>query len=97
MEWLQSNWIWIVLGGGFIAFHIFGHGGHRHGHGGGGGRDPARANDVTDATETEHTHSDAGEPGAAGPNDPASSASPGDTNRAVSPTPADEKRHKHGC
>lgn len=49
MEWLQTNWIWIALGLGFVAMHLFGHGGHgghgRHGHGrhGGGGdskRDP---------------------------------------------------------
>lgn len=31
MNWLQSNWIWLVVVGGFIAMHLFGHGGHRHG------------------------------------------------------------------
>jgi hypothetical protein len=40
MEWLQSNWIWIVLGFAFLAMHMFGHGGHggrggKGGHGGG--------------------------------------------------------------
>ena len=31
MEWLQNNWIWLAVAGGFIAMHLFGHGGHRHG------------------------------------------------------------------
>lgn len=31
MDWLQSNWIWLAVAGGFIAMHLFGHGGHRHG------------------------------------------------------------------
>jgi hypothetical protein len=33
MSWLLTNWIWILLGAAFIAFHLFGHGGHG-GHGG---------------------------------------------------------------
>ena len=31
MSWLASNWIWVVLVAGFLAFHLFGHG---RGHGG---------------------------------------------------------------
>lgn len=37
MIWLAENWLWVVLGGGFIGLHLFGHrmgggcGGHRHG------------------------------------------------------------------
>lgn len=31
MGWLSNNWIWILLIGGFIAMHAFG---HSHGHGG---------------------------------------------------------------
>ena len=31
MDWLQNNWIWLAVAGGFIAMHFFGHGGHRHG------------------------------------------------------------------
>ncbi|MFA5632601.1 MAG: hypothetical protein WC997_13905 [Porticoccaceae bacterium] len=36
MSWLAENWIWVVLGGGFIGMHLFGHrmgggcGGHGH-------------------------------------------------------------------
>lgn len=26
MGWLSSNWIWILVIGGFIALHVFGHG-----------------------------------------------------------------------
>ncbi len=33
MEWLASNWIWIVLAIGFFALHRLGRGGHRHGGG----------------------------------------------------------------
>lgn len=32
MQWVLDNWIWILLGGGMIAMHMFGHGGHG-GHG----------------------------------------------------------------
>jgi hypothetical protein len=37
MEWIAVNWFWILVFIGFIAMHIFGHGGHgsHHGHGGG--------------------------------------------------------------
>jgi len=34
MEWLSQNWIWVLLFAGFIAMHMFGHGGHgKHGNG----------------------------------------------------------------
>lgn len=40
MSWLADNWLWVVLGGGFIGMHLFGHrmgggccGGHAHGKG----------------------------------------------------------------
>jgi len=33
MEWLSQNWVWVLLGIGFAAMHMFGHGGHG-GHGG---------------------------------------------------------------
>ena len=28
MQWLLDNWIWILLGGGMIVMHLFGHGNH---------------------------------------------------------------------
>jgi len=31
MQWLTSNWIWIVAIAAIFAMHRFGHGGHRHG------------------------------------------------------------------
>lgn len=31
MNWLSSNWIWILLFA-FVAFHLFGHRYHRHGY-----------------------------------------------------------------
>lgn len=35
MTWIIDNWLVILLGVGFVAFHLFGHGGHGGGHGGG--------------------------------------------------------------
>jgi hypothetical protein len=35
MEWLSQNWVLVLLGIGFIAMHMFGHGGHA-GHGSSG-------------------------------------------------------------
>lgn len=32
MEWIQDNWLILLLGGGMVAMHLFG-----HGHGGHGG------------------------------------------------------------
>ncbi|HEX9753360.1 MAG TPA: hypothetical protein VGA46_07940 [Methyloceanibacter sp.] len=32
MQWVLDNWVWILLGGGMVAMHLFGHGGHG-GHG----------------------------------------------------------------
>ena len=37
MQWLLDNWIWVLLGGGMVAMHMFGHGKHGGGHGGGQG------------------------------------------------------------
>lgn len=33
MSWLAENWLWLLLGGGMVAMHLFG---HRHGGAGGG-------------------------------------------------------------
>lgn len=30
MDWLQSNWVWLIVIVFFVAVHMFGHG---HGHG----------------------------------------------------------------
>jgi hypothetical protein len=36
MQWIFDNWILILLGGGMLAMHLFGHKGHgSKGHGGG--------------------------------------------------------------
>ena len=37
MEWILDNWLLLLLGGGMIAMHLFGHGHGAHGGGGGGG------------------------------------------------------------
>ena len=34
MEWLSQNWVWVLFFAGFIAMHLFGHGGHGGGHDG---------------------------------------------------------------
>lgn len=28
MQWMLDNWVWILLGVGMVAMHMFGHGGH---------------------------------------------------------------------
>jgi hypothetical protein len=44
MEWLSQNWVWVLLFAGFIAMHMFGHGGHgSHGGRSGGRSDPKPA------------------------------------------------------
>lgn len=47
MEWFSQNWVWVLFFAGFIAMHMFGHGGHGHGRRGsasGGGPGPATNN-----------------------------------------------------
>ena len=36
MEWLLDNWVLVLFGGGMIAMHMFGHGGHGKSGGKGG-------------------------------------------------------------
>ena len=38
MNWLAANWLWIVIGVAFVAFHLVGHRGH-----GGHGSDQSKA------------------------------------------------------
>ena len=71
MEWLQNNWIWIALGGAFIAMHMFGHGGH----GGHNKRDPNSTDDATGAPGAGHPESTASK--VAGLNDPVPAAAVG--------------------
>jgi hypothetical protein len=97
MEWLQNNWFWFVLAAGFVAMHMFGHGGHRHGHGsrsGDGWRDPNPANGATDEPETEHAHSVSLASPATGSENQGLRAH---ANHAGAPTRAGENRHRHGC
>ncbi len=50
MQWLVTNWFWLLIGIAFVWMHLFGHGGHGghgchggHGeHGGHGGQNRAR-------------------------------------------------------
>ena len=32
MEWFLQNWVWVLFFAGFVAMHMFGHGGHGGGH-----------------------------------------------------------------
>jgi hypothetical protein len=97
MQWLQNNWFWLVLAVGFVAMHLFGHGGHRHGHRNRDWRNPNPENDRTDESGTEHAHSSGSAPAAAGSIDPELRALPAHAGHDNSPTPADGKRHRHGC
>ena len=33
MEWFSQNWVWVLFFVGFVAMHMFGHGGHGGSHG----------------------------------------------------------------
>lgn len=50
LEFLSSNWLWILLIGGMLFMHL-GHGGHG-GHGGGGGHRHSGDHSETSAGET---------------------------------------------
>ncbi len=45
MQWLVTNWLWVLIGIAFIAMHLFGHGGH-------GGSDRPQHDDAGDAEGT---------------------------------------------
>lgn len=59
MEWLQSNWFWVLILVVFIGAHLFGHGGHG-GHEGHGRRDdrkpPAGEGDDEKRRPAGHQH-----------------------------------------
>ncbi|WP_035919563.1 hypothetical protein [Leisingera aquimarina] len=44
MQWIVDNWLILLLGGGMVAMHLFGHG---HGGHGRGGRRKNTSNDRT--------------------------------------------------
>jgi len=57
MDWLSSNWVWILVVAFLVGMHLFGHGAHGGGHshagrgsgggcGGGRRRDPASPGDA---------------------------------------------------
>lgn len=57
MQWFVTNWFWVLVGGLFIAMHLFGHGGHggsgcHAGHGGTSGGDRPRASDQGSPDDT---------------------------------------------
>lgn len=47
MQWLVTNWFWMLVGIAFVAMHVFGHGGH----GGHGGSDRPRRGDAADTED----------------------------------------------
>jgi hypothetical protein len=56
MNWLASNWVWLLLIFGMFAMHFFSHGRHSHGHAGhhhGGRDDLDRSRDPTDGARPE--------------------------------------------
>ena len=42
MQWLVTNWFWLLIGIAFVAMHLFAHGGHA-GHGGGNSQPAGKA------------------------------------------------------
>jgi hypothetical protein len=100
MQWLQSNWIWVLLGFAVLAMHLFGHGGHGKSHGSGAGpgqRDGAGRNDAMAGPGAGHTHAGDNARGATSPTDPAPGSAPALGGPDAVPAPADGRRHRHGC
>lgn len=50
MQWIIDNWVLLLLGGGVIALHLFGHG---HGHGRGKHSGHSGAEDAPPASDAE--------------------------------------------
>ena len=102
MEWLQSNWIWLVFGVVMIGIHLFGYGrhghGHRHGNPGKENRDDSiSTREPTAAPLTDAAH--AGEAVLTVPvsNDQPPHNAPAQAARGLQPVPKDGQRHRHGC
>ena len=49
MQWIVDNWLILLLAGGMVAMHLFGHG-HGHGHG------PGARRKNTSNDRTGHVH-----------------------------------------
>ena len=98
MDWLWSNWIWIVFGVAMIAMHMFGHGSHgeHSGHTKYDQRDPSPPNEPTppraELASVNGTVSDS-----LVTNSPAPLGGPDHAGHGASPTPSNVKRHRHGC
>ena len=60
MTWLSENRVWVLFFAGFIAMHLFGHGGHgKRGGGCGGGKhdaEPARKDDTNQQSSRRSGH-----------------------------------------
>lgn len=98
MDWLWSNWIWIVFGVAMIAMHLFGHGGHG-GHSGrtkNDQRDPNPSNEPT-PPRPELASVNGNVSGSPVKNNPAPLGGPDHAGHGASPTSANAKRHRHGC
>lgn len=55
MQWILDNWLLLLLGGGMVAMHVFGHGhgGHGRGRDDGAGAEPEKGPGVpADKAET---------------------------------------------
>ena len=101
MDWLWSNWIWIVFGVAMIAMHMFGHGGHG-GHGGHSGhtkndqRDPNPSNEPT-PPRPELASVNGNVSGSPVKNNPAPLGGPDHAGHGASSTSTNVKRNRHGC
>lgn len=100
MEWLQDNWLWIALGVGFVAIHMFGHGGHQHGHSrrnGQDGRDQDSTNDIASEPQVQRTQPSGSASTTSGSNEVAQSGATTHAGHAASKDSSDGNRHRHGC
>lgn len=98
MEWIQTNWLWILFGGAFVAMHMFGHRRHRHGANSRSAHAPHY-----DILPDEPAVAPADEPGGTRERPVISSSQavpvvgPNYTGHDSPANPKDGKPHRHGC
>ena len=57
MQWLVTNWFWLLVGIAFVSMHLFGHGGHGGHCGHAGHADPSGRPEGSRPIETADTGS----------------------------------------
>ena len=90
MTWITDNWVFLLIGAAFIAFHLFGH----RGHGGYGGNDGNDGNAVGRGNRPEdHAGHGSPPPAATAADEP---GKPLAADQEAAPA-ASKPPHRHSC